>query len=50
MPLMNFARGGMIDPTLIASSRANVREPVQVEGDLYSLAPATRSAAAGCSR
>jgi len=38
VPLMHFARAGVVDETLIEIVRANVREPVQVVGDLYSLA------------
>ncbi len=38
IPLMRFARAGAVDETLVDLVRANVREPVQVVGDLYSLA------------
>jgi N-methylhydantoinase B len=38
IPLMHFARAGTVDETLVEIVRANVREPVQVVGDLYSLA------------
>jgi N-methylhydantoinase B len=38
VPIMRFAAAGRVDPTLIELVRANVREPVQVIGDLYSLA------------
>jgi N-methylhydantoinase B len=38
VPLMRFARGGEVNETLLEIVRANVREPVQVVGDLYSLA------------
>jgi N-methylhydantoinase B len=38
IPLLYFARAGVVDETLIEIVRANVREPVQVVGDLYSLA------------
>ena len=38
IPLMRFAHGGRIDQTLIDIVTANVREPVQVIGDLHSLA------------
>ena len=38
IPLMRFALGGKIDQTLIDIVTANVREPVQVIGDLHSLA------------
>lgn len=38
IPLMRFAHAGRIDQTLIDIVTANVREPVQVIGDLHSLA------------
>jgi N-methylhydantoinase B len=38
IPLMHFARAGTVDQTLTDIVAANVREPVQVVGDLYSLA------------
>lgn len=38
VPIMPFARAGEVDRSLIALVRGNVREPDQVEGDLYSLA------------
>jgi N-methylhydantoinase B len=38
IPLMRFATAAGVDETLIAIVRSNVREPVQVTGDLYSLA------------
>ena len=38
IPLMRFARAGVVNETLIDLVRVNVREPVQVVGDLYSLA------------
>lgn len=38
VPIMRFAHAGRVDETLIDIVRANVREPVQVVGDLYSLA------------
>ncbi len=37
VPLMRLAHRGEIDATLMALLRANVRQPVPVEGDLYSL-------------
>src|SRR5207237_10306113 len=37
-PLMRFGRGGKVDQTLVDIVAANVREPIQVVGDLYSLA------------
>jgi N-methylhydantoinase B len=38
VPIMALARGGQMNQSLLDLVRANVREPVQVEGDLYSLA------------
>jgi N-methylhydantoinase B len=38
IPLMRFATAAGVDETLIEIVRANVREPIQVIGDLYSLA------------
>lgn len=38
IPLLHLMRGGKVDPTLMKIVRQNVREPVQVEGDLYALA------------
>ncbi len=38
VPLMRFAAAGKIDQTLIDIVEGNVREPVQVVGDLYALA------------
>jgi len=38
IPLMRFAHAGKIDQALIDIVTANVREPVQVVGDLHSLA------------
>jgi N-methylhydantoinase B len=37
IPIVRLVSRGVIDPTLLKLVRANVREPVQVEGDLYSL-------------
>jgi N-methylhydantoinase B len=37
VPLMRFADAGEVNETLIEMVRANVREPVQVVGDIYSL-------------
>ena len=47
VPIMHFARGGEVDATLLSFVRANVREPVQVLGDLYSLAACNDT---GCRR
>ena len=38
IPIMPLASRGEMNEALLAIVRANVREPVQVEGDLYSLA------------
>jgi N-methylhydantoinase B len=38
IPLMRFANASGVDETLIEIIRGNVREPIQVIGDLYSLA------------
>jgi N-methylhydantoinase B len=37
IPIMPLARQGVVNQWLIDLVRANVREPVQVEGDIYSL-------------
>ncbi len=38
IPLMRFARAGVVDESIIEIIRENVREPIQVIGDLFSLA------------
>ena len=38
IPLMALARGGVMNEDLLRILRANVREPLQVEGDVYALA------------
>jgi N-methylhydantoinase B len=38
VPIMPFATAGVVNEWLLELVRANVREPVQVEGDLYALA------------
>jgi N-methylhydantoinase B len=38
VPLMRFAENGKVNQTLVEIVEGNVREPVQVVGDLYSLA------------
>ena len=38
IPLMPLAREGRINEDLMRIVRANVREPLQVEGDIYALA------------
>jgi 5-oxoprolinase (ATP-hydrolysing) len=47
IPIMPLFRQGAVDESVLAIIRANVREPVQVVGDLYSL---TTSNAVGASR
>ena len=37
LPIMHLAREGVMNESLLEIVRANVREPVQVEGDFYSL-------------
>ena len=37
IPILPLAREGVADENLLAIMRANVREPMQVEGDLFSL-------------
>jgi N-methylhydantoinase B len=37
IPIMALARGGVLEQPVLKIIRANVREPTQVEGDLYSL-------------
>lgn len=43
IPIMALARRGEMNAALLEIVRANVREPVQVEGDLYSLAACNRT-------
>src|SRR5205085_7093736 len=38
IPIMPLAREGVINDDLMRMVRANVREPLQVEGDIYALA------------
>lgn len=47
IPLMALARRGVMNESLLEIVRANVREPVQVEGDFYSLAACNET---GCQR
>jgi N-methylhydantoinase B len=37
LPILRFVRRGTVDPAVRAIIRANVRDPEQVEGDLYAL-------------
>ena len=47
VPILPLAKRGKMNETLLAMVRANVREPDQVEGDLYSLAACNET---GCRR
>ncbi len=47
LPIMVLAKRGVMNESLLDIVRANVREPVQVEGDLYSLAVCNET---GCRR
>ncbi len=47
IPIMELAKRGVMNEALLHIVRANVREPVQVEGDLYSLAVCNET---GCRR
>jgi len=47
VPIMKLAEHGRLNDMLLEIVRANVREPVQVEGDLYSLAACNDT---GCAR
>ena len=47
VPIMALAKRGEMNRSLLEMVRANVREPVQVEGDLYSLAACNET---GCAR
>jgi len=47
VPLMALAKRGVMNESLLEIVRANVREPVQVEGDFYSLAACNET---GCQR
>ncbi len=38
IPMMHLARGGVMNEDLLRIVRANVREPIQVVGDIYGLA------------
>ncbi|WP_369064323.1 hydantoinase B/oxoprolinase family protein [Enterobacter sp. MALB-1] len=37
IPIMKLAEGGVVNESLLQIVRANVREPVQVEGDIFAL-------------
>jgi N-methylhydantoinase B len=37
LPILRFMRAGRVDPAVLAIIHANVRDPAQVEGDLFAL-------------
>jgi N-methylhydantoinase B len=43
VPIMRLASAGTLNETLLQLLRGNVREPIQVEGDLYSLIACNRA-------
>ena len=45
LPLMKFATGGVFDTNVVSIIEANVRDPVQVIGDVYSLAACNETGA-----
>jgi N-methylhydantoinase B len=45
VPIMRLARAGALNEDLLQLLRGNVREPIQVEGDLYSLMACNRAGA-----
>jgi N-methylhydantoinase B len=45
VPIMRLASEGQLSEVLLTLLRANVREPIQVEGDLYSLMACNRAGA-----
>ncbi len=45
LPLMHFAKEGQFDPNVVAIIEANVRDPVAVVGDIYSLAACNETGA-----
>ena len=47
IPILKLAEGGTINETLLAMVRANSRAPIEVEGDIYSLAACNET---GCER
>ena len=46
LPIMRFAADGVFDPNVVAIIEANVRDPVQVVGDIHSLAACNETGAA----
>ncbi len=45
IPMLRLARAGVVDPTLLAFLRSNVRTPVQAEGDVLSYMTSNQAAA-----
>ncbi len=46
LPILKFATDGVFDPNVVAIIEANVRDPVQVVGDIHSLAACNETGAA----
>ena len=46
LPILKFATDGVFDPNVVAIIEANVRDPVQVNGDIHSLAACNETGAA----
>ena len=46
LPILKFATDGVFDPNVVAIIEANVRDPVQVIGDIHSLAACNETGAA----
>ena len=46
LPILKFAADGVFDPNVVAIIEANVRDPVQVIGDIHSLAACNETGAA----
>ena len=46
LPILKFATDGVFDPTVVSIIEANVRHPVQVIGDIHSLAACNETGAA----
>ncbi|WP_420626425.1 hydantoinase B/oxoprolinase family protein [Candidatus Poriferisodalis sp.] len=46
LPILKFATDGVFDPTVVSIIEANVRDPVQVIGDIHSLAACNETGAA----
>ncbi|WP_428119869.1 hydantoinase B/oxoprolinase family protein [Candidatus Poriferisodalis sp.] len=46
LPILKFATDGVFDPTVVSIIEANVRDPIQVIGDIHSLAACNETGAA----